>query len=120
MKPTPLERRLGRVYRGGVVALGIAICGSSLYIVGGWLLLQADVLQLPYPFLVISRDPVLLFFVAAMGSFITVAMLGLLPLVLLGQGPQEDILVVVLLSSIAIGFGVVSAYFAISLLVKIV
>lgn len=120
MKPTPLERFFGSLYWGGMVALGITFLGTILYSVGGFLLLQNDMLRLSYPFLAVSQDPVLLFLVSAGGLFITVAMVGLIFYVQLNPGPEQDVFIVVILGSIAVGMGVSAFYYSLMILVKLV
>lgn len=103
-----------------MVALGVAIVGLFAYVAGGYLMLQLGVLNLSYPFLVVNSDPVLLFLTSAGGLFITIAMLGLIFSVMLRPGPEEDTLVIVLLGSIAVGFGISAFYYGFILLVRLV
>lgn len=101
-----------------MVALGVTISGPVLYFGGRFLVLQIELLHLSYPFLALASGPVLLFLVSVGGFFLTIAMLGLIFSVLLGTGPQGDVLVVGLLGSIATGFRASACYVAINLLVN--
>lgn len=120
VKPTPLERVLGSVYRGGMVALGVTVLGMVVYLVGGYVSIRFDLIDLSYPFLSVSGDPILLFLLSAGGLFITVAMLGRVFFVMLRPGLEEDILLFVLLGFIAIGFGLSAFYYALDLLIELV
>lgn len=117
---TPLERVLGSVYRGGLVALGATVLGMVVYLVGGYLSIRFGLVEPAYPFLSVSADPILLFLVSAGGLFITIAMLGLISFVMLRPGPEEDVLLIVLLGFVGVGFGVSAFYYALEVLVGLI
>lgn len=119
MKPTTLERFWDGVYRVGNLATAVWLAGLVLYVLAGALLLGVRSIELRYPVLSVEQDPGLYLLAAGAGLSVSISMVGRIFSVMLAPNTEEDI-VVVILGSIGIGFGMATFYHAARMLVRIV
>ena len=119
MKPTPLERFWDGVYRIGFLATAVWLAGLVLYVLAGALLVVIGSIELPYPVLSLDQDPGLYLLAAGTGLSISISMVGRIFSVMLAPNNEEDVLVIVILGSIVIGFGMATLYHSARMLIRI-
>lgn len=109
---TVFEKRFYTVYRAGLSLVLASIVGFLLYVIVGAVGQGSGVFQLPYPFLSFEQDPFLLVFTGVTGVLMSLSLGALGVLSLLSGGNDNRTLIIVLLSSVGIGFGGSATYYA--------
>lgn len=121
MKPTPLERFWAVVHRSAKIATGVWLGGLVLYVACGAVFRWLAPFNLADPLLVVNQDPILYFLVAGAGLFVSISMVGRVFSVMLEQrNREEDIVLLVLLAAIVVGFGMSAFYLSIRIFSGIV
>lgn len=115
--PPDSERVWTSLYRGAVIATGVWIAGLVLYVVSGGLYVRF--LSQNASFLLTGQDPFLFFLIAGVGLFISITMVCQLFRALLIPSPEEDLILIVLIDLIVIGFGLAPFYHAIRMMIRL-
>ena len=115
--PPNTERVWAGLYRGAVIATGVWIAGLVLYVVSGWLFTR--ILSRDASFLLTSQDPFLFFMIAGVGLFISIMMVFQLFRTLANPTAGEDLVLIILVDLIVIGFGLATFYHSFRMMLRL-
>lgn len=101
-------------------AVAVMLGCLFLYVGGGALLVETGRVTLPYPFLTLSSDPVLVFMISGVGLFSSVASVVVLVYAGTVVTPVKETLVLTVLSGVGAGSGFAAWYWSFRQFLRIV